>query len=191
MVTNTILFLVHVMSVWMPTDNPYCAEERLHYDPMTATWQLVGRAEETVRYELPGLSVDLVRVSFPADDQRRNVWIAAGLLPSMGSLASYYIPLGPWDSLADMEQALAGRPVGPLLRVSIDPTAPHCEETACDLIERLVQIDLIISEHFIASGGLAPGWYPWGFVLGSLSIMGDSCAQHQYILPITSAFERQ
>jgi len=165
----------------MPTDNPDCAEERLHYDPMTATWQLVGTAEETVRYELPGLSVDLVRVSFPTDNHRHNVWIAAGMLPTMGPSIGEYIPLGPWDGLAALEQDLTKQPIRPFLRVSIDPTATHCEGTTCDLIERLAQIDLIISEHFIASGGLAPGWYPWGFVLGSLSIMGDSCAQHQYI----------
>lgn len=138
-----------------------CTEQGLYLDPVSQTWQLVGLVENAVHYALPGVDVDLAQISFPAGDGgRHSVWVTAGL-QFWGNSDPAYIPLGLWADSAEWETIATANP---LVHVIVDPVYPNHPH-----IQQFADSDLVISEQFIASGGQAPNWYPWGFVFGTLT----------------------
>ncbi len=154
-----------------------CTEQGLYLDPASQTWQLVGLVENAVHYALPGVDVDLAQISFPAGDGgRHSVWVTAGLQFRVNSDPTY-IPLGPWSTPAEWESISADHP---LVHVVVAPTHPSSK------VQQFAQSDLVISDSFIASGGNAPSWYPWGFVFGTLAPLSCEVSHEAPQQPIHS-----
>ncbi|MBT3391372.1 MAG: hypothetical protein HN413_13300 [Chloroflexi bacterium] len=150
--------------------SPDCTEQALYLDPVSQAWQFTGQIENSAHYALPGVGVDLAQVSFPrADGGRNHVWVTTGLHFWSGSDRDY-IPLGPWSTPAEWESVQAAHP-----RVHVVVDLAHSDPQ----VQQFAHSDLVISAQFIASGGHAPNWYPWGFVFGTLS--PQSCEAQQSI----------
>lgn len=184
---SKVLFFVNLLGIWRPMPGCTDTEQGLHYEPLADAWQLVGSPEDTAHYQLPGMEVDLVRVGFPGQHNRRIAWVVAGIETTGGRLVGRYVPLGPWSNRAEFEQALTGRP---LLRVQVGPSPP-CQGDDCDILKLFEESEIVISEQFVTSGGHAPGWYPWGVVLGSLNLEGNGCAYQPNVFSMVSAYEHR
>jgi hypothetical protein len=157
---STWVFVLFVFLRFPFQKAPACAEQALFLEPVSQTWQFVGQVVDTAQYDLPGIRVDLAQLRFPADDGGDNtVWVTAGLRFS-GKADVGYISFGPWSDRAGWQRFSAGQP---LIRVVVDPVHPNTD------VQHFAQSDLVISASFISSGGQAPGWYPWGFVFGTLA----------------------
>jgi len=158
----------------------------VNYDPVTQSWVFYGVPIERVRYEIPGSSIDLVRVMFMGSEGvPYKVWIAVGM-----DMGVKYLALGPWES---PEQVRTIRLKKTLLKVFISETAgrltarvdeqgirwENCQSSEpCNYGQLFDTMHNDLSNLFIEYE-IAPGWYPWGFLFWDVEIV----SQHKRTTP--------
>ena len=154
----------------------------VNYDPDTQSWYFYGVPIEQVRYEMPGASVDLVRVLFMGSEGvPYKAWVALGMDVYMDA---DYLALGPWETA---EQAHAIRLREMLLKVFVSETSGtlrpvvgevgiHWSDcipgTICDYARLFDTMHNDLSNLFIEYE-MAPGWYPWGFLFWDVEIVSQ------------------
>ena len=152
----------------------------VNYDPDTQGWYFYGVPIEQVRYEMPGASVDLVRVLFMGSESvPYKVWVALGMDIYMDA---DYLALGPWETT---EQVRAIRLRETLLKVYVSETVgtlhPDVDKTGiywtdcapgtvCEYARLFDTMHHDLSNLFIEHE-IAPGWYPWGFLFWDVEIV--------------------
>ena len=151
----------------------------VNFDPVTQSWYFYGVPIEQVRYEMPGTSVDLIRVMFMGSaGTPYKVWVAVGMDMHM---SAEYLALGPWKTVEQV-QTIHLREM--LLRISISETIgmlmPQVDEHGikwkkCDGRELCDYGQLFDTMHHDLSNlfikyEMAPGWYPWGFLFWDIEI---------------------
>jgi len=154
----------------------------VNYDSASLTWYFYGVPIEHVRYEMPGTSVDLVRVMFMGSEGTHyKVWVAVGVDMHM---SAEYLALGPWETT---EQAHAIPLRQMLLKVYISETVgtltPKVDKHGiewknCDMRELCGYGQLFDIMHNDLSNlfidyEIAPGWYPWGFLFWDVEIVAQ------------------
>ena len=156
----------------------------VNYDPITQSWYFYGVPIEQVRYEMPGASIELVRVMFMGSASEAvpyKVWVAVGMDMHMGA---EYLSLGPWETA---EQAHAIRLRETLLKIYVSETSgtlhPDVDETGihwtdcipgtvCEYARLFDTMHSDLSNLFIEYE-IAPGWYPWGFLFWDVEIVSQ------------------
>jgi len=154
----------------------------VNYDPDTQSWYFYGVPIEQVRYEMPGTSVDLIRVMFMGSEGvPYMVWVAVGMDMHM---SAEYLALGPWKSAEQAQTIHLGEM---LLRISISETdgmlMPQVNDYGikwknCDGRELCGYGQLFDIMHNDLSNlfidyEIAPGWYPWGFLFWDVEIISQ------------------
>ena len=154
----------------------------VNYDPDTQGWYFYGVPIEQVRYEMPGASVDLVRVLFMGSEGvPYKVWVALGMDMYMDA---DYLSLGPWET-AEQAQTIRLREM--LLKVYVSETVgtltPQVNEHGiqwknCDTQELCGYGQLFDTMHHNLSNlfieyEIAPGWYPWGFLFWDVEFVSQ------------------
>jgi len=151
----------------------------VRFDPVSESWSFYGVVDQTARYEIPAVTIDLARVTFRSRwGEYRRVWVALGVSELPGKQAGYQ-PLGPWGSSNDALRSVWQTAV---VRVSVSrhgaflaPTVSawginwrDCRpEALCRYAADLDNMHMDFSNRFIASES-APGWYPWGFLFWTI-----------------------
>lgn len=146
----------------------------VQFDPISESWSFYGVVDQTARYEIPAVTIDLARVTFRSrSGEYRRVWVALGVSELPGRQG--YQPLGPWGNSNDALRSVWQTSV---VRVSVSRhgafLAPavsagginwrDCRpEALCRYAADLDNMHMDFSNRFIASES-APGWYPWGFL---------------------------
>ena len=183
----TFLFLW----AWLPVSDVQAADDPVrallrqaqpgvNYDPDTQSWYFYGVPIEQVQYEMPGASVDLVRVLFMGSEGvPYKVWVAVGM-----DMGAEYLALGPWETA---EQAHVIRLREMLLKVYVSETIgtlmPQVDEHGikwknCDAQALCSYGQLFDTMHHNLSNlfieyEIAPGWYPWGFLFWDVEIVSQ------------------
>ena len=179
-----LLTLLPVSSVQAADDPAWAllhqAQPGVNYDPDTQSWYFYGVPIEQVRYEMPGVSVDLVRVLFMGSEGvPYKVWVAVGM-----DMGAEYLALGPWET-AEQAHAIPLRQM--LLKVYISETVgtltPQVDKHGiewknCDMRELCGYGQLFDIMHNDLSNlfieyEIAPGWYPWGFLFWDVEIVSQ------------------
>ena len=158
------------------------AQPGVNFDPVTQSWYFYGVPIERVRYEMPGTSVDLIRVMFMGSAGiPYKVWVAVGMDMHM---SAEYLALGPWKTVEQI-QTIHLRET--LLRISISETIgmlmPQVDEHGikwknCDGRDLCGYGQLFDTMHHDLSNlfieyEIAPGWYPWGFLFWDVEIVDE------------------
>ena len=152
----------------------------VRFDATRQAWDFYGVPIDHVRYEIPGASIDLVRVLFIGSHGiPYKVWVAVGI-----DMGRDYLSLGPWDT---PEQAQSIRLRETLLRIYISETEgtlhPEVDETGirwgscdpqapCSYGQFFDAMHNDLSNLFIEYE-IAPGWYPWGFLFWDVEIVAQ------------------
>ncbi len=153
----------------------------VNYDPENKSWFFYGVPVEYVRYEMPGVSVDLMRILFRSQEGGyKQVWVAAG----MDILSRpTYLSRGEWSTVEQRNQSVRLRET--LLRIyvsetegvlhpQIDPEGIRWDNcvsgNVCEYGELFDTVHNDLSNRFIVSED-APGWYPWGFLYWDVEIV--------------------
>jgi|GEM_PF-3809364 len=192
---RTVFLLLIVLLAAMPgmvqaaplqTEDPALAlleqePSGVNFDPETRSWYFYGVPIEYVRYEMPGVSVDLMRILFRCQaGGYKQVWVAAGM--DIISRPTYQ-SRGEWTTVAQLRQTLRLRET--LLRIYVSETEGILRPEAtpegidwsncipgevCEYGRLFEDVHHDLSNRFIQSED-APGWYPWGFLFWDLEIM--------------------
>ncbi|MBC8507530.1 MAG: hypothetical protein H8D34_21905 [Chloroflexi bacterium] len=147
-------------------------QDGINYDPVSHSWWFEGIPTEIVRYDIRGDGIDLVRVRFLADGQSRSVWVAAGIQLLAGEFHTW----GLWNNEGEafdglqLGQTRAHVDVGEALGAIIDAGGrvdfSGCDSLMCRYASWSEASSNDFSQRFIASNGaMAPGWYPWGYLV--------------------------
>ncbi|MBC8508536.1 MAG: hypothetical protein H8D34_27070 [Chloroflexi bacterium] len=161
-------------------------QEGINYDPVARSWWFEGIPTEKVRYDIRGDGIDLVRIRFLADGQPRAVWVAAGIQLMTGK----YHTWGSWGDASEAFDALQlGQTrvrvdVGKALGADVDAGGvvdfSGCDSLLCRYADWSEMSSNYLSQRFITSnGGMAPGWYPWGYLVWRITPQGrvNSCSR--------------
>ena len=153
----------------------------VNYDPENKSWFFYGVPVEYVRYEMPGVGVDLMRILFRSQEGGyKQVWVAAG----MDILSRpTYLSRGEWSTVEQRNQSVRLRET--LLRIyvsetegvlhpQIDPGGIRWDNcvsgNVCEYGELFDTVHHDLSNLFIETE-TAPGWYPWGFLYWDVEIV--------------------
>ncbi len=161
-------------------------QDGLSYDPVSRSWWFEGIPTEKVRYDIRGDGIDLVRIRFLADGRPQAVWVTAGIQLMTGEFHTW----GPWsDESEAFDGLLLGMThvrvdVGEALGVDVDAGGgvdfSGCDSLMCRYADWSEMTSNYLSQQFITSnGGMAPGWYPWGYLAWRITPNGtvNSCSR--------------
>jgi len=161
-------------------------QDGINYDPSSQSWWFEGIPTEVVRYDIRGDGIDLVRVRFLADGQPQSVWVATGIQLMSGEFHTW----GPWDNERQaFEELLLGQTyvrvdIGETQGAIVDASGwvdfSGCDSPMCRIAEWSEMSSNDFSQRFITSNGaMAPGWYPWGYLVWRITPQGkvNSCSQ--------------
>ena len=161
-------------------------QDGINYDPVGRSWWFEGIPTEVVHYDIRGDGIDLVRVRFIADGQPRAVWVAAGIQLITGEFHTW----GAWtNERKAFEELRLGQThvrvdVGEAQGVIIDAGGTvdfsGCDSLMCRYANWSEASSNDFSQRFISSNGdIAPGWYPWGYLVWRITPQGrlKSCPQ--------------
>ena len=161
-------------------------QDGINYDPVSRSWWFEGIPTEKVRYDIRGDGIDLVRIRFLADGQPRAVWVAAGIQLMTGK----YHTWGSWSDASEAFDALQlGQTrvrvdVGETLGADVDAGGEvdfsGCDSLLCRYADWSEMSSNYLSQRFITSNGrMAPGWYPWGYLVWRMTPQGkvNSCSR--------------
>ena len=161
-------------------------QDGISYDPVSRSWWFEGIPTEKVRYDIRGDGIDLVRVRFLADGEPRAVWVSAGIQLMTGE----YHTWGPWSDASEAFDALQlGQTrvrvdVDEALEADIDAGGgvdfSGCNSLMCRYAHWSELSSNYLSQRFITSNGaMAPGWYPWGYLVWRITPQGrvNSCSR--------------
>ena len=151
----------------------------LHYGDHT--WSFVGYVDEFERYDMRTMVVDLVRVHYTDEGEWRRIWVAAGVEILSPPYYGQYLGRGPWDKQDEIHTQLES---GDPIRVYIQGNGVRqpivtrdgidwndCQSMEC-LLGAYFAETAPLDEHFI-SGGSAPGWHPWGFLVWQIELFDE------------------
>ena len=161
-------------------------QEGINYDPVARSWWFEGIPTEKVRYDIRGDGIDLVRIRFLADGEPRAVWVSAGIQLMTGE----YHTWGPWSDESEVFEGLqlgmthvrvdVGEALGPYVDAGGEVDFSGCDSLLCRYAHWSEVSNNYLSHRFITSnGGMAPGWYPWGYLVWRVTPQGkvNSCAR--------------
>ena len=161
-------------------------QDGINYDPVARSWWFEGIPTEVVRYDIRGDGIDLVRVRLLADGRPQAVWVTAGIQLMTGEFHTW----GPWGNASE---AFEGLPLGQA-RVRVDVGEAQgayvdaggvvdfsgCDSLMCRYADWSEISSNYLSHRFITSNGsMAPGWYPWGYLVWRMIPQGrvNSCSR--------------
>jgi len=161
-------------------------QDGINYDPISQSWWFDGIPTEVVRYDIRGDGINLVRVRFLTDGQLRSVWVAAGIQLMSGEFHTW----GPWDNERQaFEELILGQTYfrvdisekqGAIVDAGGRVDFSGCDSPMCRIADWSEASSNDFSQRFIASNGaMAPGWYPWGYLVWRITPQGkvNSCSQ--------------
>ena len=154
-------------------------QEGVNYDPAARGWWFEGIPTEKVRYNIRGDGIDLVRIRFLANGQPRAVWVVAGIQLMTGEFHTW----GPWSDVSEafeglqLGQTRVRVDVGEALGVDVDAGGgvdfSGCDSLLCRYADWSEMSSNYLSQRFITSNGsMAPGWYPWGYLVWRVTSQG-------------------
>ena len=154
-------------------------QDGINYDPVALNWWFEGIPTEKVRYDIRGDGIDLVRIRFLADGQPRTVWVSAGIQLMTGEFHTW----GPWSDESEafnglqLGQTRVRVDVGETLGVYVDAGGAVdfsvCDSLMCRYADWSEMSSNYLSHRFITSNGsMAPGWYPWGYLVWRVTSQG-------------------
>ena len=168
-------------------------QDGISYDPVSRSWWFEGIPTEKVRYDIRGDGIDLVRIRFLANGQPRAVWVSAGIQLMTGEFHTW----GPWsDESKAFEGLQLGQTrvrvdVGEALGVYVDAGGvvdfSGCDSLMCRYADWSELSSNYLSQRFITSNGaVAPGWYPWGYLVWHITPQGrvNSCSRVPHPLEV-------
>ena len=192
---GTVILLLIVLLALMPgavqaapiqTEDPALVlldqeQAGVSYDPENKSWFFYGVPVEYLRYEMPGVGVDLMRILFRSQEGGyKQVWVTAGMALTGTPV---YLSRGDWQDTRQMQQTVCLRET--LLRIyvsetegvlhpQIDPEGIHWDNcvsgNVCEYGELFDTVHHDLSNRFIQFED-APGWYPWGFLYWDVEIV--------------------
>ena len=173
-------------------------QDGINYDPISRSWWFEGIPTEKVRYDIRGDGIDLVRIRFLADGQPRAAWVTAGIQLMTGE----YHTWGPWSDASDalegleLGQTQVRVDVGEALGVDVDAGGgvdfSGCDSLMCRYAHWSELSSNYLSNRFITSNGtMAPGWYPWGYLVWRTTPQGrvNNCFRSPYPLDEIKQFK--
>ena len=154
-------------------------QDGINYDPVLRSWWFEGIPTEKVRYDIRGDGIDLVRVRFLADGQPRSVWVTAGIHLMTGE----YHTWGPWSNESEAFRELqlgqtrvhvdVNEALGAFVNAGGLVDFSGCDSLMCRYADWSEMSSNYLSQRFVASnGGMAPGWYPWGYLVWRVTPQG-------------------
>ena len=168
-------------------------QDGINYDPVARSWWFEGIPTEKVRYDIRGDGIDLVRIRFLADGQPRSVWVAVGIQLMTGEFHTW----GPWDNERKAFDGLylgqtrvrvdVGEAQGAIVDAGGRVDFSGCESLMCRYADWSEMSSIDFSQRFITSNGsMAPGWYPWGYLVWRMIPQGrlNSCSRAPHPLDI-------
>ena len=165
----------------------------ISYDPVSRSWWFEGIPTEVVRYGIRGDGIDLVRVRFMADGRPQAVWVMAGILLMTGE----YHTWGSWSDASEAFGALqlgqtrvrvdVGEALGADVEAGGGVDFSGCDSLMCRYADWSEMSSNYLSQRFITSNGaMAPGWYPWGYLVWRITPQGrvNSCSRAPHPLEV-------